>query len=27
LFMRITALTLTSGIGIGYREHDGNVNA
>ena len=27
LFMRITAITLTSGIGIGYSEHDGNANA
>ena len=27
LFMRITAITLTSGIGIGYREHDGNASA
>lgn len=27
LFLRTTAITLTSGIGIGYREHDGNTNA
>ena len=27
LFLRTTAITLTSGIGIGYREHDGNANA
>jgi len=27
LFLRTTAVTLTSGIGIGYREHDGNANA
>ena len=27
LFLRTTAITLTSGIGIGYREHDGNKNA
>ena len=27
LFMRITAITLTSGIGIGYTEHDGDANA
>jgi len=27
LFMRITAITLTSGIGIGYKEHDGNASA
>ena len=27
LFMRITAITLTSGIGIGYMEHDGNASA
>ena len=27
LFMRITEITLTSGIGIGYREHDGNASA
>ena len=27
LFFRTTAITLTSGIGIGYREHDGNTNA
>ena len=27
LFLRTTAITLTSGIGIGYSEHDGNVNA
>ena len=27
LFMRITAITLTSGIGIGYSEHDGNADA
>ena len=27
LFLRTTAITLTSGIGIGYREHDGNASA
>jgi len=27
LFMRVTAITLTSGLAIGYSEHDGNVNA
>tara|TARA_Y100000004_G_scaffold110777_1_gene124305 strand:+ start:3900 stop:4187 length:288 start_codon:yes stop_codon:yes gene_type:complete len=27
LFMRITAIQLTSGIGIGYSEHDGNADA
>ena len=27
LFFRTTAITLTSGIGIGYREHDGNKSA
>jgi len=27
LFMRITAITLSAGIGIGYREHDGNASA
>lgn len=27
LFMRFTAITLTSGVGIGYRETDGNVNS
>ena len=27
LFLRTTAITLTSGIGIGYREHDGNKNS
>ena len=27
LFLRTTAITLTSGIGIGYSEHDGNKNA
>ena len=27
LFMRITSLTLASGIGIGYSEHDGNESA
>jgi len=27
LFMRITAITLTSGIGIGYMEHDGSASA
>ena len=27
LFMRVTEITLTSGIGIGYSEHDGNPNA
>jgi len=27
LFFRTTAITLTSGIGIGYREHDGNKNS
>ena len=27
LFFRTTAITLTSGIGIGYREHDGNASA
>ena len=27
LFMRITSITLTSGIGIGYMEHDGNAYA
>ena len=25
LFLRTTAITLTSGIGIGYSEHDGNI--
>ena len=27
LFLRTTAITLTSGIGIGYSEHDGNASA
>ena len=27
LFMRITSITLASGIGIGYMEHDGNASA
>jgi len=27
LLLRITAVTLTSGIGIGYTEHDGNASA
>ena len=27
LFLRTTAITLTSGIGVGYREHDGNASA
>ena len=27
LFMRITSIQLTSGIGIGYMEHDGNASA
>ena len=27
LFFRTTAVTLTSGIGIGYSEHDGNASA
>ena len=27
LFFRTTAITLTSGIGIGYREHDGNTSS
>lgn len=27
LFMRVTAITLTSGLAIGYSEHDGNINA
>jgi len=27
LFMRVTAITLTSGLAIGYNEHDGNINA
>lgn len=27
LFLRTTAITLTSGIGIGYSEHDGNRSA
>jgi hypothetical protein len=27
LFMRITSIQLTSGIGIGYMEHDGDANA
>ena len=27
LFMRITSITLSSGIGIGYSEHDGNAAA
>tara|TARA_R110002020_G_scaffold302690_1_gene518121 strand:+ start:636 stop:923 length:288 start_codon:yes stop_codon:yes gene_type:complete len=27
LFMRVTSITLTSGIGIGYMEHDGNASA
>ena len=27
LFLRTTAVTLTSGIGIGYKEHDGNASA
>lgn len=26
LFMRVTAITLTSGIGIGYTEHDGDAS-
>jgi len=25
LFLRTTAITLTSGVGIGYSEHDGNI--
>ena len=27
LFMRVTSITLTSGLAIGYSEHDGNRNA
>ena len=27
LMMRITAITLSSGIGVGYREHDGTASA
>lgn len=27
LLMRITSITLTSGIGIGYSEHDGDANS
>ena len=27
LFMRVTSITLTSGLAIGYNEHDGNRNA
>lgn len=27
LFLRTTAITLTSGVGIGYSEHDGNASA
>ena len=27
LFLRTTAIQLTSGIGIGYREHDGNASS
>ena len=27
LLLRVTAITLTSGIGIGYREHDGTTTA
>ena len=27
LFMRITSITLSSGIGIGYSEHDGDANS
>lgn len=26
LFMRVTAITLTSGVGIGYTEHDGDTS-
>jgi len=25
--MRVTSITLTSGLAIGYSEHDGNINA
>ena len=27
LFMRVTSITLASGLAIGYNEHDGNINA